>query len=451
MRAVWFWLAAAGAALPALASGPGGALTLAVDNRDALSRPAPGLDAKQLRAFQFGNRLFNTNWIAAPGSVTAFDGLGPTFNRVSCSGCHLRDGRGRPPAGGEASLDSMLLRISVPGADMHGGPKPHPTYGDQINDRANPGVPPEMRIEVSWDEVVGSYVDGETYRLRRPRYRLHDFAFGALGAEAMVSPRVAPAMVGLGLVEAIPEATLLARADPDDANGDGISGRANRVHDPVLGDGALGRFGWKANVATLLAQSAGAARGDIGLTSRWAPEENCPAAQDTCMRAIDGGTPELTDAFVTRWVDYLRTLAVPARRRADDAVVARGAHMFADAGCGACHTPAFVTGEFAALPLLANQAIAPYSDFLLHDLGPYLADGRPDFGASGDEWRTAPLWGSGLVPSVNGHDLLLHDGRARGYAEAILWHGGEAQSARERFRAMPGPDRNALVTFLGTL
>ena len=243
----------------------------------------------------------------------------------------------------------------------------------------------------------------------------------------------------------------MAQADPDDANGDGISGRANRVWNPVTQKEELGRFGWKANVASLLQQSAGAANGDIGLTSRWFPEQNCTAAQVACKAATHGDEPELSDAFLTKLVFYLQTLAVPARRDSDSPAVARGEQLFADAGCGACHSPRLRTAEQAQPALLANQTFAPYTDLLLHDLGEGLADGRPDFQADGREWRTAPLWSLGLVPHVNGHSLYLHDGRARSLEEAILWHGGEAAAAQQAFRAAPRDHREALIAFLESI
>jgi CxxC motif-containing protein (DUF1111 family) len=439
------------ACLPLAAQPPGGALTREADNRHAFALPAPTLDARELRDFNFGNRLFNTNWLVAPASVDAFDGLGPTFNRVSCSGCHLRDGRGRPPIDGEQELLSMLIRLSIPGQDAHGGPKPHPDYGDQLNDRAIPGVAPEGRVEITYTELPGRYPDGQPYSLRAPTYRLQDPAFGAFDDALMLSPRVAPHMLGMGLLEAVAEDDLLARADPDDRDRDGISGRVNRVHDPITDRVALGRFGWKANAASLRQQSAAAALGDIGLSSAAFAQQNCPAAQAACRAAASGGEPELSEVFLDKLVFYLRALAVPARRGAEAATVQRGAAAFESSGCGACHAPRLRTSTQAEPALLAGQEFAPYTDLLLHDMGEGLADGRPDHLADGREWRTAPLWGLGLVPVVNEHRFLLHDGRARGFEEAILWHGGEAEDARERFKALARSAREDLIAFLESL
>ena len=417
-------------------------------DRNAFALPAANLERELVRVFFFGNRLFNTNWIAAPSSTEGFDGLGPLFNRVSCSGCHLRDGRGQPPGEGEEML-SMLVRLSLPGQAADGGPLPHPAYGDQLSDRALPGVVPEGRATVAWEELPGTYADGTPYSLRRPLLSFHDLAYGPLDG-VLTSPRVAPFVIGLGLLEAVPDATLRALADPDDADGDGISGRVNEVWDRGAEATVPGRFGWKANQPSLLQQSAGAALGDIGLTTGLFPAENCRPAQADCAAAVNGGSPELDDAFLAKLILYMRTLAVPLARDFDDPEVQAGAALFAASGCAACHTPTLASGE-SHLAALSGQTFHPFTDLLLHDMGPGLADGRPDFLASGSEWRTAPLWGLGLLEQVNGHQFLLHDGRARGFAEAILWHGGEAEAAKERFRALDVTDRAALVRFLGAL
>jgi CxxC motif-containing protein (DUF1111 family) len=243
---------------------------------------------------------------------------------------------------------------------------------------------------------------------------------------------------------------VLARADPDDADHDGISGRANWVWDQAAGASALGRFGWKANQPPLRQQAAGAALGDIGLTSPLFPGQNCGAGQAACAAAPSGGEPELSERFLDRLELYTQALAVPAMRAPRDASVRRGWELFNRAGCAACHTPTLTTGPHR-LAALSGQIVHPFTDLLLHDLGPGLADGRPDFLASGSEWRTAPLWGIGLIERVNGHTRLLHDGRARDLAEAILWHGGEAAAAREAFRTMAPDERAALLAFLKAL
>jgi CxxC motif-containing protein (DUF1111 family) len=428
----------------------GGTTTRPLVSQDAFSFQAANAPRQHQRPFSFGNRLFNTNWVEAPASVKGFDGLGPLYNRVSCSGCHTKDGRGAPPQSGVGPMDQMLFRISVPGAGAHGGPKPVPGYGDQLSERANPGIAAEGKAVISYEEIAGHYGDGEAFSLRKPVYAISDVAYGALPKDVLISARVAPQMIGLGLLEAVPEQTLKALADPDDSDHDGISGRLNAVWDSAKGEMATGRFGWKAGQPDLLNQNTAAAIGDIGLTTGVHPSENCTEGQSACSAALTGGQPELSDEFVAKLTLYMQSLAVPAQRDVLNAQVVRGAEIFRISGCASCHMPTLQTSN-ASLPELANQTFHPYTDLLLHDMGEGLADNRPDFAATGSEWRTPPLWGLGLVPTVNGHNNLLHDGRARGFAEAILWHGGEAAGAKEIFRKSPIANREALVAFLNSL
>ncbi|HUQ38213.1 MAG TPA: di-heme oxidoredictase family protein [Aestuariivirga sp.] len=429
----------------------GGNGTRPVANDDAFTFQTPNSPKAHQRPFSFGNRLFNTNWVEAPGSVKAFDGLGPMFNRVSCSGCHTKDGRGRPPENNQGPMESMLLRISIPGKSANGGVMPHPIYGDQISERAILHVEPEARAEISYTELPGTYGDGEKFSLRQPRYTISDLKYGDLGKDIMISPRVAPAMIGLGLLQEVPDETLLALADPDDADGDGISGRPNEVWDSLAGKKSLGRFGWKANQPNLRQQNAGAAVGDIGIATAMAEGQNCTVAQTDCVKAIIGGAPEMSDEFLDKLTLYTMTIAVPAQRKAHDPVIRQGEKLFRSKGCASCHMPTLQTKSVKDFPELENQTFHPFTDLLLHDMGEVLADNRPDFEASGREWRTPPLWGLGLIPVVNKHDLLLHDGRARGAAEAILWHSGEAEKSREAFRTAAKPERDALIAFLNSL
>ena len=428
----------------------GGDTTRPLETPDAFSFQAANAPRDHQRPFSFGNRLFNTNWVEAPASVKSFDGLGPLFNRVSCSGCHTKDGRGQPPESGQGPMNSMLLRISIPGVGAHGGPRPVPDYGDQLSERGIRDVPAEGQAVISYEEIKGAYADGEVYSLRRPGYSITNPAYGALPEALMISPRVAPHMIGLGLLEAVPEATLRRLADPEDEDKDGISGRLNQVWDSVHGQPAIGRFGWKAGQPDLLNQNAAAANGDIGLTTGFHPVENCAGRQSACAAAITGGSPELKDDFLEKLTLYTASLAVPAQRNATDKQVVEGAGVFRSLGCAACHLPTLQSGPHP-LPEVANQTFHPYTDLLLHDMGEGLADNRPEFAATGTEWRAPPLWGLGLVPTVNGHDRLLHDGRARGFAEAILWHGGEAAASQKAFRAAPKSEREALIKFLQSL
>ena len=428
----------------------GGDTTAFITTRNSFGLPARNLSREQRRTFAVGNSFFRQNWVTAPASTGARDGLGPTFNALSCSSCHHLDGRGKPPDDADDGQRGLLFRLSLPGVDAQGGPLPEPVYGGQLQDRAIVGVPVEGEFTIIYQQVAGAFPDGETYSLRQPTYQFHGLAFGPMRADTLSSPRVAPAIVGMGLLEAIPEADILAAADPDDADGDGVSGRANMVWDARRGVLILGRFGWKANQPSVEQQTAGAFLGDLGITSPLFPGENCPSAQTDCVAAPHGGEPEIPADRLAKVVLYTQTLAVPAMRDPDDPQVKRGARLFAGSGCAVCHTPEHTTGGHQVEAVI-NQTIYPYTDLLLHDMGPGLADGRPDFDAGGQEWRTPPLWGIGLVETVNGHTMFLHDGRARNLTEAILWHGGEGAGARDAFKALTKEEREALIRFLESL
>jgi CxxC motif-containing protein (DUF1111 family) len=428
----------------------GGDTTVFEAGRQAFSLAARNLTGARRDDFFVGNAFFKRNWVTAPASTTGIDGLGPTFNANACAACHFMDGRGAPPQDDEAFL-GLLVRLSVPGEDAHGGPLDEPAYGGQFNHHAILGVTAEGGARVTYTEVPGTFADGTAYSLRAPTYTFGDLAFGPMAPGTMTSPRTANAMIGLGLLETVDEATLLAAIDDEDRDGDGISGRVNRVWDPKAQAERVGRFGWKANQAGIEQQVSGAFLGDIGITSPLHPEQNCPAAQTECAAAIAGGAPEADQETIDQVTYYSRLLAVPARRDVQAADVLRGKQLFHDAGCASCHTPRLVTGDNADLPELSHQTIFPFTDLLLHDMGDELADGRPDFRATGNEWRTPPLWGLGLVRVVNDHTNFLHDGRARDTAEAILWHGGEGTAAREAFRTMAKADRAALIRFVESL
>jgi CxxC motif-containing protein (DUF1111 family) len=429
----------------------GGATTVFETGTESFSLAARNLKGARRDKFFVGNAFFKRNWVTAPASTSGIDGLGPTFNANSCAGCHFKDGRGAPPREDGEEFLGLLVRLSVPGTDANGGPLAEPTYGDQFNHRAVLGVEPEGTSRVTYTEVPGTFTDGTPYSLRAPTYHLEALAFGPLAEGTMMSPRTAQHMVGLGLLEALAEETIVALADENDADGDGISGRANRVWDPKSGAVRLGRFGWKANQAGIEQQTSGAFLGDIGITSPLHPSNNCPPAQTTCAAQVDGGDPEADQETIDQVTYYGRLLAVPARRDVQDGEVLHGKELFADAGCASCHTPKFVTGELDGLPEVSNQTIFPYTDMLLHDMGDELADHRPDFLATGREWRTPPLWGLGLIRVVNDHTNFLHDGRARDVSEAILWHGGEATDAREAYRSMDARERAALLRFVESL
>jgi len=456
-----------------------GSLTVADAGATAYLQPIAALDDAGRKQFAEGHKLFNTHWVFYwfEGGMW---GRGPTSNADSCVACHQGNGRGTPQppddAPRAASLEcsslpkeverdslpqlacrrveasplSLIVRLSLPGTTTHGGPKPHPEYGEQLQTFGVPRLlPAEGTVQVSWNERSVVLADGEVVRLRAPDIRITNLGFSALGMDVMLSPRVAPALIGMGLLDAVPDDTLrkLAAREPKD----GIAGKTNLVWDVVAGKPAIGRFGLKANHPNLRQQVAAALIGDIGLSSTLFPDQNCPPVQKVCKEMMFAGHPEFTKQRLAAMEAYLRTLAVPARRDVADPQVVRGQGLFEAARCATCHVPELRTGDYPAESLLANQVIRPYTDLLLHDMGEDLADHRPDYQASGREWRTPALWGLGLTGMVNGNTSLLHDGRARNPAEAILWHGGEATVSREAFLAMSKEDRDALLRFLASL
>lgn len=408
----------------------GGATT--IDDRSSLAyrQPAPNLDADGLELHLAGDAAFEASFVTAPAPVNG--GLGPLFNHVSCGSCHINDGRGHSALSIERGSPA-LVRLSLPegSPDVPGGAAPVPGMGTQLQDHAVFGHTPEAAVTLAWIEETATYADGVPYNLRRPAL---DFA-PALPDGTMTSMRQAPPVFGLGLLEAVDESTLRELEDPGDRDGDGISGRVNLVWDVAAGEPRVGRFGHKANNPTLRQQGAGAYANDMGVSNRVFPD--------------DGGAIDVGDDTLDATIFYTQTLAVPARLEGiPDAD--RGAEHFAAFGCASCHVATLTTGEHP-IAALAGQTIQPFTDLLLHDLGEGLADGRPDFMASGSEWRTAPLWGLGLVQTVLAGGGYLHDGRARTLEEAILWHGGEAEAAREAFRTATAGDRAALIAFLISL
>jgi CxxC motif-containing protein (DUF1111 family) len=434
----------------------------------AYLHPTAALDAKQAELFALGHKMFNNRWAFFWFENAEF-GRGPTSNAQACTTCHANNGRGLAPAtvhAPQTGVDgtvrdhhitvpfepapNMVIRISLKGADVHGGPLPHPDYGDQLQIFGVKGVvPAEGQFGIEWREQVSALADGEQVRLRSPVIRITDLAYAPLGDDAMIGPRLAPPLVGLGLLEAIPEDTIVALASR--APIAGIRGRVNRVWDESQGKTVLGRFGLKANHGSVREQVAIAFLNDIGLSSPVYPDQNCPPVQKVCKEQMVAGKPEITMRRLEATELYIRALTVPVRRQPDDPHVRRGEELFARAHCSVCHVPESKTGESASLPQLAKQTIRPYTDLLLHDMGDGLADGRPDFLAGANEWRTPPLWGIGLSETVNGGNAFLHDGRARSFTEAILWHGGEASASREAFRNFTREDRAALLSFLNSL
>lgn len=429
----------------------GGDATVFDASVNAFALPVPGLSDQDELIFFVGNSFFNQNWVQAPSSTKARDGLGPHFNAKSCSGCHFKDGRGQPPATVGQLSEGFLIRLSIPSSDAHGAPLPDPIYGGQFQDHAIDAAKAEGSFEIIWEEISGTYPDGHSYTLRKPKIQFFDLQYGPMAENNLISPRVAPQMIGLGLLEAIAEQDILKAADEQDANGDGISGRPNYVWNVIENKKQLGRFGWKANEPTLLQQISGAFNGDIGITTSIFSDQHISAYQQELKALPDGGKPEMPDDDLQKLHLYCATLAVPARRNVEQTAVQKGKLLFEKIGCNSCHLPNAQTGTHPLFAVLNNQTIHPYTDLLLHDMGEGLADGRPDFLATGTEWRTPPLWGIGLFSTVNKHTFYLHDGRARNLEEAILWHGGEASAAKTAFMQLSEEQRQQLLAFLSSL
>ncbi|WP_418114180.1 di-heme oxidoredictase family protein [Vibrio scophthalmi] len=436
----------------------GGNTSVKKEGANAFSLPAANLPMSKRLDFSVGNSFFRNPWVQAPASTDARDGLGPLFNTNGCQNCHVKDGRGHPPEENDLHAVSMLVRLSIPAmsaeqkkAYIKDGVIPEPTYGGQLQDFALQDQTPEGTIKITYSDVPVTFADGTKVVLRKPKVEITDLGYGPMHPDTMLSARVAPPMIGLGLLESIPDETLQAWSDEADQDNDGISGKVNKVWDVQKQDFAIGRFGWKAGQPTLMQQNAAAFNGDVGLTSRLFPNENCTSAQTLCDELPNGGKHEVSDNILKFVEFYSQHLAVPVRRNVQDPQVKLGQTLFNDIGCQSCHKTNIKTAQREGLPALSNQIIHPYSDMLLHDMGEGLADSRPEYLANGQEWRTTPLWGLGYTEEVNGHTYLLHDGRARNVMEAVLWHGGEAEMSKQKVLKLNVNEREALIAFLNSL
>jgi len=443
----------------------GATTSIDTPDRQAFSHFSANLHPDDEMRFRLGNALFRKLWVPAPSSTQASDGLGPFYNARSCEACHKADGRGHPPEG-RADATSMFLRLARNArteADQQalaahlGLNLPDPIYGKQLQDKAIAGLAAEGQMTISYREQPFAFSDGTVVSLRRPTYAAAQLRYGPLDAHTTLSARIAPAMIGLGLIEAIADTDIAALADPDDGDKDGISGRVQHLRGA---DGVLraGRFGWKGENFSIRDQSAQALAGDMGLSTPGIdqPAGDCTAAQADCLARPDGvqarlGKSETPDPILSLMTFYSQNLAVPARRKASFPDVLAGKKLFYQVGCIECHLPKFVTRQDWPDKPQRFQLIWPYSDFLLHDMGDGLADGQQVGTASGKEWRTPPLWAIGLTRTVSGHTFFLHDGRARTLEEAILWHGGEAERARDNYVVLEKTDRQKLISFLESL
>ncbi len=416
----------------------GGETTIFSMTNLAYSTPAPNLLGNELSFHLLGDADFEQVFVSAPAPLN--QGLGPVYNNSSCIKCHPSDGRGRFPSNVNG-FSSLLVRISISGIGENGGPLAVPGFGIQAQNHAIFGFQPEVNYNLNWIEHTETLADGTTVYMRKPEIYFTN-AYQSLPSDLMISPRIAPPVFGLGLLEFISESDILSNSDEFDANGDGISGKPNYVWNPITQMQELGRFGWKANTSTVEVQVLSAYHEDMGVTSFVFPvDEYADGFQDD---------PELSQAIISQTVFYSRTLAVPAARDVDDEKVNNGYLLFQELNCSACHVPKQRTG-ITPIQALSNQVFYPFTDLLLHDMGEGLADNRPDFKADGREWKTRPLWGIGLQQIVNGHTEFLHDGRARNLTEAIMWHGGEAQASKDGFKNLSASDRSDLLKFLNSL
>ena len=415
------------------------------DGAGAYAHPLIGLSAREEAFHDLGDVFFETNFVPNQANYHA-SGLGPLYNNISCVSCHPSDGRGKAPLPGEV-INSMLFKLALPGLDSKGFPNKVTGFGGQLQDKAIIGSAIEGKVDVQYIESNFQFPDGETVKLRKPIYTLTNL-YQPISSQVIVSPRLARPVYGVGFLESISEESILKNVDEMDVDGDGISGKANYVYDFVNNkEKVLGRIGWKASVANIKSQVTRALNEDIGITSSVVPDEQIKGQ----IQEPNSSGIELPDSIVDALTFYIRTLSVPARRDVKNEQIIQGKKLFSIAGCASCHTPNHQTEINPAFKPLSGLNIFPYTDLLLHDMGLDLADGFSEFEAKGNEWRTPPLWGIGLTQKVNGHTNFLHDGRARNFTEAILWHGGEAIKAKTKFVNYTKNERLALIKFLESL
>jgi len=424
---------------------PGGSATVSPrDPKRAYATATSALDGLAALDAAAGEGLFARLWVSAPASTRAADGLGPLYNARACTSCHVNHGRGHPPDAGGTPGVAMALRLAGPDG------APDPVLGQQVQHLAVAGLKAEAQAHLDWHEFPVTLVDGEVVHLREPVITLSQFGYGPPAPETALGARIAPPLIGMGLIERIDPADIL-------ANESRVGGRARMIADPVAYGGAdgvgakLARFGRRAGTVSLQHATAAALAVDIGMSTPLFPDPwgDCTAAQPACRDAPHGDgdarVHEISNTGLNLIVQHLASLGVPSPRHTGD--TAQGAKIFAEAGCATCHRPSYQI-DTADGP----DTISPYSDFLLHDMGPGLASTAPEAGVSSGEWRTAPLWGLGWTSIVGeGLESYLHDGRARSVLEAILWHGGAAQSARDHVAALPAEDRAALIRYLESL
>ena len=438
----------------------GGILSSPISGELSFTLPYQGLSKKLGKRFIKGHEQFDEIWVLAP--APGVWGLGPTFNEANCLGCHPNNSRAQPAKEGAEIEKGNVIKFGYRNTNGDVIPS-HPWYGDQLQNRAAENrVPIEGNAIVTYETINFEYPDATVVTLKKPIITLKNLNFGDLDESTLVSMRVAPQVIGLGLLEWVPDEDLLEIAERQKE--EGLSGRPNYVIDLETERVVIGRFGWKAAQPNLKQQTAVAFHSDIGATTFFFPEKNCPEVQIDCKElpsaAKCGGQggctgnnfrPEVLPSRLKNITTYLQTLNIPKRRITDSEEVLAGEALFHESGCASCHASTLITGQNAILKELTNMAFHPYTDLLLHDMGEQLSDHRPEGSANGQEWRTPPLWGIGLMNEISGGLALLHDGRATTIEEAILWHGGEALSSRQKFADLIKPERDRVIKFINSL
>jgi CxxC motif-containing protein (DUF1111 family) len=444
---------------------PGGSMT--VKRLKTLSYIHPGSSVTPMQKLNFwsGFSFFRDPWVISPSSTKSRDGLGPLFNTRSCISCHDAGSRGPLSPEGESLPSSLVIKfgkLSTKIADKSLS-LVDPNYGDQLQPRSilykHPTLQDTMQgeasLQLSYQTTKGRYADGSEYELRKPSYHLTNLAYGEMASHIGLTPRFAPNIFGAGLLDAIDNKDLLAQEDISDSNDDGISAKYNRVPNVKTGVLEIGRFGLKANHPNLAQQIGAAFRNDIGITNSFFPTEACTEIQRNCIKTAKLTTAkdslEINDKLFSLVLTFNRLLGVPPARDLNGELQRKGREHFYLLGCQQCHQPSYQTDKNYPVTELANQRIWPYSDLALHDMGEGLADNVIDHKASGQEWRTAPLWGIGLQSTTTRRTEFLHDGRARSISEAILWHGGEAAPAQQKFIQLTRLERKELITFLQSI
>lgn len=424
-------------------------ITNAQQDKPLLQR-LDNLDNQQLDSFMLGRSFFSIPWVAAPSATTARDGLGPLFNANTCISCHIEHGAGQALSAEEQPLRALVVKLSQPIFQTQALAKgminmPDPIYGGQIAINAVGHVPIEAIPRLEQQSHTVTYPDGETVTLTKYFPKLTQLGYGELSPDTVISLRQAQTLAGLALIAQVSDAEILRYVDEQDSDGDGISGRANWVQDKSDGQQRLGRFGWKASQPNILQQTADAAANDMGLTNPFFPEERCTPAQQACLEAPRGrlsplGKLDLPASRLQAIADYVTAFKAPQAMQLNETAL-MGQQLFQTIGCETCHRREMTTTH--------HIRFSPYSDYLLHDMGEDLSDGRPEFLASAQEWRTAPLWGIGA--KVRAKQRFLHDARASTLQEAILWHGGEAEHAKNRFIQLTQEQRQSILIFLEAL